>query len=619
MLLNQPTEMATLLPGQTGFVGLRHDILLHRKEAFYDHEQLPQFLPRTAWPTDSQARLNQRDTSLFDVDIDWNDVDAIEALHDKVRCRYRGLEPMPPYLLQGGEGTYDGLGWLSHVTIVHNVLNGPLRNNDAGLSVSHMYCLARIVSYGMYHSMTYLRPWHIPSRVTATQQGVLTRSGVSLEGRSIRLTEAWDWAFGMNMKQCRYGEDIVDHDGLKLDDVKYRVWARRWLVVPMLYGDEQWGMSIFDRQDWQLYIFDCGGGNAFEAGQAARTERIEACIHAWIQFWNSMCIPETFSYFVVPVTAQANVRESGLLCIMWLIRTLRDQVGPSMSTRDPALDRRDLYIAGSLEAFGRFAYPDVSTTLRRIDWRPDGCHAVSSGVTAARRFLRVLACNELGLSHHEVMTKQFTHVTTGATVPSALMHLAAAAVALRESQSLPEDMFWTECGGPQFALPQRKPIPRFVHDAERRWTKSDYATRYCVEMNPQILNSRGGGDILWPPGLPFTERCPVSRPGYGVDLDLVCIKPKPLLHDEQRQQFILDLQNLGAPEGYRWLRDCIAFTVEDVVVTHESINGNPPEECIKFQFCFAAGRRAGQRFTWSHATGRNEAPPTASTNHGDIM
>ena len=278
------------------------------EEQLEDHGQLPQFLPRMSWPREEDAKSNEKSSGRMDL-----------SCSSRYRP-YRTLKPMPPF---EGNLEYDTCPWSSHLAVVHEIFHRGLYR-VSGIETEEMLALLRIASYGMYNSMTFFDPWVIKA-VDPSETGFREHIGTD--------SDMWHRTYEMLRRFSKFGTDMHD-----ITNCQEKIRARRWVVVPILYGTSQWCMTIFDRSQGQLYIFDCGK-------EQARDERIRACNVLWYRFLTTFrLIARTFSYFVPPVSEQPSDKDSGLLCIIWLMNTLRDQVGPVMTSEDAGVETQNYII-----------------------------------------------------------------------------------------------------------------------------------------------------------------------------------------------------------------------------------------------------------------------------------
>ncbi|KAG6038344.1 hypothetical protein E4U41_004293 [Claviceps citrina] len=505
-------------------------------ESLNDHIQLPQFLPRTKWPSDRDATELQ--SARISTPLHHADAATSDRLHRELCDRtigvYRHLEPMPPF--DNKDRVYFETPWHVHLATVHNLFHRTFKSPPTfGLAVPEMGSLLRIVSYGMCNSMTFFQPYHV--RGLPVNCPPRTRPNT--------FEETWNETFDMPTKLGRFS------DGREIRGTEYckvQLWTRRYIVVPILYGTtNQWGMTVFDRSAGQLYIFDCGEADF-------RDERVKACLHFWIEFWNALGMANTFYYFVQDTTQQPNVGDSGFLCVIWLINTLRNQVGHVMSTQEEGVLRNDLDVCE----------PDIKmsfqSSLYLRDWVPDGCGTPRAAIMAVRRIMRIMLCNELGLKNHEVMTKQYVNPANASDpYPSAWEILSVLTQEIVHNNGwLRSSRFWTAHGGPQFALPMRTGITLYDRHRPRRIRPELDEEDHLVEVKGQNLSTRRFDSPNWPQGIIYTPTNPITRPLPMVQLRATRLTTQS---DGASPSFRLDLANTLARQGYEDLHDSIDISL----------------------------------------------------------
>ncbi|KAF4589896.1 hypothetical protein GQ602_003785 [Ophiocordyceps camponoti-floridani] len=482
-----------------------------------DHGQLPQFLPRTEWPDDHLARVLLTRSASLESAVDFQDATQISELVDRARPIYSQLVPMPPYQSIAYE-LHDGVPWLAHAAVLHDLLYRTITSHKP-LSKDEMFALLRVVSYGMFQSMAWLYPWHID---------------VDSSGRP---AHEWRDDFNMPMSAGQFNLPYKDHEYYMR-----RLFGRRWVVAPIRYGEAQWNMTIFDRSRGLLYIMDCGEASA-------RPERIEACVHLWVRFWNWLQLPYDFRYLVPAVTAYCGVRDSGLVAVGWLMSVLRDQVGDVTADKPPI--RADLVLT-SREPDAELQGGDLHVG----DWLPDGCRLPSGGLLAVRRIIKVMICNELGLAYHEVLTKKFRNHRgrQPEVLPSALMLLRHTVKKLGQRDGLLRPRrFWTAKGGPQFALAQRMMAGDYDDGARRRHRRRPDEQRCRVETRGEALTTRDRQLLRWPAGVPYTAEHPLHRPAHGILLETAELEAREDLDDGQTRHFEVTLANRAAEAAFQRL------------------------------------------------------------------
>ncbi|PFH62136.1 hypothetical protein XA68_14975 [Ophiocordyceps unilateralis] len=509
----------SLLQARAGHVVLRGTgTFTGPAEATTDHGQLPQFLPRTQWPDDALAEvLGKRSASLGSA-IDFQDAAQVGDLVDRARPIYSQLVPMPPYQNIAYE-LHDNVPWLAHAAILHDLLYRTMASRKP-LSKDEMFALLRVVSYGMFQSMAWLYPWHIDVDSTG------------------RPAHEWREEFNMRMRTGNFRLPSMDHEFHTR-----RLFGRRWVVAPIRCGEVQWNMTIFDRCRRILYIFDCG-----EA--ATRPERVEACVHLWVRFWNWLQLPYDFQYLVPAVTGHPGAKDSGLIAVAWLMSALRNQVGDVMTVVDDNNPIRVDIVFTSGEADAELD----GGSLHLRDWLPDGCRAPSGGLLAVRRIVKVMICNELGLAYNKVLTKKFRNHRgrLPQVLPSALMLLRHTAKKMGQRDGLLRPRrFWTAQGGPQFALAQRMVAGDYDEHAPRRHKQQPLEEGYRVETREAALTRRDRQIIHWPAGVPYTAEFPLHRPAHGVELETAGLQAREDLDDRETRHFEVTLSNRAAATGFR--------------------------------------------------------------------
>ncbi|KAG6009460.1 hypothetical protein E4U21_002375 [Claviceps maximensis] len=508
-------------------------------ESLIDHIQLPQFLPRTEWPGDHSATqlLSARIVTPIHRDGDAAMIEQLRhELYDGSTGTYRALRPMQPF--DNNDRVYFDMPWHVHLATAHNLFHRTMNSSrGSGLAVSEMSALLRIVSYGMYKSMTMFEPYHVWGLPVITPPR--TRPGA--------FEETWNETFDMPTKLGRFwdGKEIRG-----TEECKVKLWTRRYVVVPVLYGRarSQWGMTVFDRSEGHLYIFDCGGPEFKE-------ERVKSCVHFWIEFWNALGMTNTFYYFVRDTTQQPDVRDSGYLSIIWLMNTLRNQVGHVMSTEDEGVRRNDIDVCE----------PDIKVPFRSSlylrDWVPDGCGTLRSAMMSVRRIIRIMLCNELGLKNHAVMKKQYVNAADATDpFPSAWTIISVLSREIVHNNGwLRSSRFWTAHGGPQFALPIRTSITLYDRHHPRRIRPALDEEDHFVEIRAEHLSGRGSDAPRWPQGITYTPTNPITRPVPIVQLRATGLTTTQ--SDGALSSFRLDLANTLARQGYERLEDSVDISI----------------------------------------------------------
>lgn len=197
--------------------------------------------------------------------------------------------------------------------------------------------MLRILSYGMSHSTAFMYPWQV-----APSHGVI--DGV-------------EQAFIMPVEGIGHMRAAMfDRPGTVMSRElhRQRIAGRRWIAVPMLHGHKQWTISLFDRKAAQLYLVDTDGQD-----EQARAGRILANLRLWFAWWNCMGFPHNFAYFAVPVTKQAGPEDSGLACMSWILRNLRNCVGDDTNATAAQWSRVDVYVVDPLSRRPRELTPEL--------------------------------------------------------------------------------------------------------------------------------------------------------------------------------------------------------------------------------------------------------------------
>lgn len=515
--------------GTVGRVILQDGVFKLPNEEIVDHEQQPQFLPRIVWPTRQDAAHSQARTAL-NVNVNWADRNEVLELYEEVQEIYPNLDPMPPF--RAGSTSYDECPWLTHLAITHGLFHRTLQNGKS-LNINEMTALVRMITYGIFDSTTFFEPWGVT--------GVPDKTGARVNPNTFE--EMWSPIWCMNWKTGRFGQDIINQG---TEWVKERLWSRRWVIVPIVYGGLQWGMTIFDRLEGQLYIFDCGDDKL-------KTERVKSAIQFWVTFLNMIGQPSHFRYFVPNVTKQLHYNDSALLCISWLMEVLRNQVGRPMSSSDEGVDQVN------------FEFPDLpvpadvaesfTSSLYLRDWVPEGCATGKSRLMAVRRVLRVMLANELGLRDHDVMTKQYQNQTRlgPPILPSAFKLLTEAGEDLYNANGrMAKSKYFTGHGGPQFALPMRRPKLPYDPDALRcHGIDKLPGDTHRARIRPIELTCRSQAPYDWPETFSFSSKQPVSDPAPELDLTVDSVWDVSEPGSGGSKVFNVKLTNLAVADMYK--------------------------------------------------------------------
>ncbi|KHN94772.1 uncharacterized protein MAM_07368 [Metarhizium album ARSEF 1941] len=452
-------------------------------EEVQDHEQQPQFLPRLHWPAQPDAIGSQAGPALG-LDIDWLDAEAVGRLEEETTRTYPRLMPMPPF--GTADGRYDGCRWSTHLAVAHNLFHKKLRKGKA-VNAVEMAVLVRIVTYGLFHSTTFFAPFIV--------DGATVRSHLDPN----KIGGRWELQWPIIMSRRSGDLDGGANFGLEDRDwSRRRIWTRRWVVVPVRHGARQWGMTVFDRHKGHLYIFDCGD-------EASKGQRVKAAVRVWLALLRNLGQPYSFLYFVPRVTRQSDEADSGLLCVVWLMEALRNQVGRPMTSRDDGVVKVNLVTAGTSPPRGSSTTGrghNYISSLRLRDWVPRGCHAPRSRLMAVRRIIGVMVANELGLREHESLTKRYRDRRRqgGGAHHAALWLLKEAARELvNGGGAMPKGAFFTGQGGPQFALPMCHAVLPYDAEAPRRHPIRKLPGRvHQVRTTPDELNAWAETPFDWP-------------------------------------------------------------------------------------------------------------------------
>lgn len=540
-------------------------------EVVLDHPQQPQFFPRLQWPTISDAE-DSLDQVALNMNINWRNNNHIEELHREIRDIYPRLPLMAPY--DAGQASYDETNWYTHLATAHNLFHRTLQTGR-NLNTQEMSAMIRIVTYGIFYSTTQFMPWHV--------NGVPMTPASRTKANTFEQT--WSPTWCIDIKAGNHGEDIETRGD---DWIKKRVWKRRWIVVPIVYGGCQWGITIFDRYQGQLYIFDCGD-------EELKKERIQSAIHLWVQFLNRLGQPYSFNYFVPKVTKQLEIKDSGILCVIWLMDMLRNQTGEQMNSHGEDIELENIEICDEPEhLIGWDEHNSYSSSLHMRDWVPDGCFAPKSMLMAVRRILRVLLANELGLRTHEVMQKEYINQPgfEPNRLPSALTLIRnyVEEINFRDGQ-MPKERYLTARGGPQFALPMRRAVRPYDRHANRRHLIHRAENTCRIPIRPAELSRRESHPFLWPDSFKFHPGYPAKNPEPDVDLAVTYIEDVPRRDSNTSRNFNVILENTRVPEVYKNLLQKIRIVVNEMHVRRAS----PGEDGLFIVFTLGVGIGEGQR------------------------
>lgn len=495
-------------------------VFMERENNFYDdaetlpaHTQLPQFLPRRIWPSsDPRGSSATNFHPLIKTNIDWGNRDAKARVVAKFNEIYPLLAPMAPFQ---NHRKYDGVDWYVHAASMHVLLRDVFRDSKC-VNDLEMMALLRTISYGMYSSMTFLKPWTL----VGSSQNRRTRNHTTFQEVEIQ-------ELGMMMQDGHF-----QHPDMSREHYTSRMANRRWIVVPIKHGsEEQWGMTIFDRRYGQLYIFDC-------QEKKDRPKRIEGCLHLWIRFLNWVDMPWSFQYFAPGVTVQTKPEDSGLICAMWVMLNLRNQVGKVINPDTNTDVRKKNYIIHT-------ARSDVKiqpSSLHLHDWVPDGCFDARRGMDAVKSIIRAMICNELGLLNNIHFKREFGPYN--ARLSPRMLVLEAAKY--MEPNEFPFHKFWTAHGGPHFVMAETASIRPWVPGAERaHHPPPDNAEQtFPIAGNASLLTTRPVAiNLGWPEGNAYTSDRPLLRYANNIRLNIKKIKHEDKKDTTRTRHVFLKMMN----------------------------------------------------------------------------
>lgn len=557
--------------GTLGRVILQVGDFVLPQEEIRDHEQQPQFFPRINWPTVEDAAASQEQAAL-DMNIDWRNNNHIDQLHAEVKDIYPRLPLMEPY--DAGYASYDESNWFTHLATTHNLFHRTLQAGR-NLNTQEMTAMIRIMTYGIYYSATQFLPWHV--------NGVPERPASRTKANTFE--QMWSPTWCMDIKAGHFGKDI---EGRGDEWIKERIWMRRWIIVPIVYGGFQWGMTMFDRYQGQLYIFDCGDDEM-------KDERVQSAIHLWVQFLNRVNQPFTFNYFVPKVSKQLDSKDSGILCVIWLMEILRNQTGKIMSSHDQDVNVVNVEFCDMPDNMLDWdEHNSYSSALHLRDWVPDGCHAPKSRLMAVRRILRVILANELGLRNHEVMTKEYINQPCYEPhiLPSALTLIQNFVEEIYDTDgNMAKERYFTARGGPQFALPMRRAVKPYDRHAPRRHLIHRVQHTCRIPIRPAELSRRETHPFHWPESFKFSAAYPVKNPEPDVELAIKHIEDVPVGDTHLSRNFDVSLENTRVPEVYRDLMQKVRVVVDQMHVRRAS----PGEDGLFVVFTLGVGIGDGRR------------------------
>lgn len=189
-----------------------------------------------------------------------------------------------------------------------------------------------------------------------------------------------------------------------LDDIHRDLYQRRLYAGLIDYQTEpickrlHWGSFVWDRRNGYLIVFD--------AWEHKRPERLRAFLLLWRQMLYSINYPITFSFLLIPATAQRNGWECGYLALTALHHLLRGMVG--LHVEDIKTKHGQVRISADT-TFSMQTPPGLLEFLLR-DWcfhRPGGdgaCESYDDLMDKALLSLRSMAANELGIRTRQFFT-----------------------------------------------------------------------------------------------------------------------------------------------------------------------------------------------------------------------
>lgn len=467
-------------------------------EILQDHGQLPFFLPRVDWPDPPHHGIYLSD-ALKD-DYDWKFAQGQRDAERDYEAVFPNLTPMKPFkTVTAGQqlrAQYKGRSWVSHVVALYQILrkhlgaNGHAAAQFPGKEPLHwqgMSALCRIASYGMSDSMSIVGLFGLPS--------------------SKNLSEAVDPAIGIPLTSS-YPLDAF----LAPDRHRNAFMGHCWLVAPVYYWAEKtWGMTIFDRQGGQLYILDC-------QGEDYASQRVKGCVDLWIRFLNHVGFPNDFQYVAKVSKANAGIR-TGPACVYWLMRMLRDQVGPKIEPTHPDVTRQDYLLGRVPQRPG----PPASFSLLLPDWTPP--HTTSR--TAPRQVTLIICaviCNELGIGQDTVFRYGDLRLPSGRLVVPAkyMQEITSHANPTSGNIDVPSADFWTGQGGPQFFVSRQNNLmdiePYNGKGPPRRNYRNSSQQTFEIVNNAQELQHRTKQTVVWRTDTAFDSENTFDKVSNGVVL-----------------------------------------------------------------------------------------------------
>ena len=336
-----------------------------------DHNRLPLFTARPpgTFPRDA---LRPNREQLFDQIDAFADPAVVDRARARVNNEYGTLQQHPYY-----RPDQQIHGFTQQIATVHNLLFFGLLNHRE-LEHHELNTLLGIISYGMQDSMTWLEQGFILRTPPPPRPGILN-GPANIPTRASREAN---------------GTFRTDHqlNTADLRPLRSRIRGRRWIVAPVNTDGQHWSMTIFDREQGHLYIFDTAGGE--------RNSRIMSMVRVWADFWRQLGHSHHFQYFVPETTPQVDGWECGHLCIAWLMLTLRCRDGNPMTAEDSNNNntsnvRHDR--TGRGESV-REPYLPATSSLPLIDWHSRNAPSPRVAFNHAIHIIRHMLHHELGLS-----------------------------------------------------------------------------------------------------------------------------------------------------------------------------------------------------------------------------
>lgn len=505
---------------------VEHDFL-RANEGIPTGQQLPQFLPRVNWPQPPYDFAGRQQIQRYDTDVrDIPNVPNLTKLQEIQRAESmdypngphgRYLENMGPFR----HADYRGKSWHEHVTHCHNILTDGLPSRQY-LSDVELQSLLTIASYGL-DDMVYIV--NAEFCLDGTPRGGWHPSKPLPEFNGKRL------AAGEVMHPTNFMTNLYTRQ-----QVRAQITGRRWIVVPVMYNNNHWCMTMFDRQRSCLYIHD--------TMRDGRDRRITGICHLWARFWNRIGLPYHFHYFAPPTMEQPGGWECGYLGVAWVMHNLRNGVGDFVMGPHnvPNARRRDILIGDR-----DISFPEVQSEYLS-NWQPKG-YPDNRALDGVIHMISAVLCNELGISDHS-STRQVprNRILRGIKGPGAYQRIKDIGKELKaslkekpeaasdkgqktsqeEKQEASEDEdavlkpptveaehFWTTTGGAQFSYgtadetvsgepPEGQQGRRYAPDMSRR-APIEYRGDRLVRAPPNQITT-------WV----NTEGCTASRPVWGI-------------------------------------------------------------------------------------------------------